>query len=302
MNKMMGTSLGSTSESPGCTPYESAEKPEGITIVVVSYRRMQALRYLLAGLLTQDMQNIQWELILVNNSSQVNLKPSLFSRIGRLLRRFPQVRVLNSSYNWGPGIRYALATAAQYKTILFIDDDIYPVHPQFLARMYSAFRKLNPVDILTCWADLWVEWDDNHLSTVSMGFLTPEINELTEVDYCGTGISMLNKRVLLCPEMLDISPEYKFADTAWFPWIPNIVYGSRKFYFPSFDMLKYHKEKKRGALCQKDGYEKFIFSARKSMLNLGYQPVLGRSEPQQLDQGSPEQRAIQILPIVTRPW
>lgn len=298
----MDTQSRSNSELQGTARYEPAEKPEGITIVVVSYQRMDALRCLLRGLLEQDMQGVRFELILVNNSAKHNLSSSLFSRTGRLLRRFTQLRILNSSYNWGPGIRYAIATAAQYKTILFIDDDIYPIHPQFLVNMYTAFKKLNPFDILTCWADLWVDWNDDHLSTVSMNFLTPEIKELTEVDYCGTGISMLNKKTLLCPEMLDILPEYKFADTAWFPWIPNIVYGSRKFFFPSCGMLKLHKERKKGALYAQEDYEKFIFTARKSMLRQGYKPVLSRLLQKKWVEGTPEYSAVERLSVVDRPW
>jgi hypothetical protein len=168
--------------------------------------------------------------------------------------------------------------------------------------MYDAFKKLDSIDILTCWADLWVHWNDVHLSMVSIGFTTHEINELTEVDYCGTGISMFNKKILLCAEMLDIPEEFKFADTAWFPWIPNVVHGSRKFYFPSYGMLKFHKERNKGALCQRKDYEKFIFSARKFMLRQGYRPVLSRLPERSFPQDSPEYFASKVLPIVTRTW
>jgi len=145
------------------------------------------------------------------------------------------------------------------------------------------------------------KYPKQHL-TVSMGFTTPEITGLTECDYCGTGISMLNKRILLHPDMLDIPLAYKFADTAWFPWIPAIVHGTRKYYFPSFGMLQFHKEQYRASISRRDGYEKFIFSARKAMLDRGYKPVLSRSPSQRWRAGSPEQYAAQTLPIVTWPW
>lgn len=278
------------------------EKSEGLSIVIVSFERLGALKILLKNLAKQELEGIDTELIIISNSPKVKITTSRFSALGRLLYKFHEPKVLNSSYNWGPGIRYAIATAAKYRTILFFDDDIYPINPSFIAKMYHTFKALRPTDILTCWADLWVEWTDDYLSTVSMGFKTPEITELTECDYCGTGISMFNKKILMHPDMLDIPLEYRFADTAWFPWIPSIVHGTRKYYFPSFGMLRFHKEQRRASLSRRDGYEKFIFSARRAMLERGYRPVLGKIEQRCWLNDSPEQVAARKLQVVTRSW
>lgn len=278
------------------------QKPDGISIVVVSYERLGALKKLLSGLLSQDFEGIDTEIIIVNNSHRVCIPSLRHSKISNLLRKFPQTKVINSSFNWGPGIRYCIATAASYRTILFFDDDIYPTHPAFVASMYRTFRSLNPADILTCWADLWVDWTNDSLSTVSMGFTSPQITELTECDYCGTGISMFDKRILMHPEMLDIPLEFKFADTAWFPWIPSIVHGTRKYYFPSYGMLMFHNEQLKSSLSRKEGYENFIFEARRNMLERGYQPVLERLQKKPWLQNSPAQIAAKVLPVLTRPW
>jgi glycosyltransferase involved in cell wall biosynthesis len=290
------------SDFPNLSSYPVSEKPAGITIVIVSYRRMNALAELLQGLLAQELDDTKVEVIIANNSQKINLRASYFSRLGRLLKQFHQLRIINSSYNWGPGIRYAIATMAQYRTILFFDDDIYPTSPNFVRNMYKTYLKLSEEDILTCWADLWVEWDDSHLSTVSMGFSDQTINQLTEVDYCGTGICMFNKKILLNPEMLEILPEFQFADTAWFPWIPTILYGSRKFFFPAFGMLKFHKEKHKGALHMQKDYEIFIFKARKFMLEHGYLPVLSRLPQNKWVEGSAEYFASTNIKVVKRPW
>ena len=278
------------------------EKHDGVSIVIVSYNRPSALKILLIQLLKQKLTGIKTELIIVNNSQGKIIKPSRLSILGRLLNKFDEPKILNSTYNWGPGIRYAIATASKYQTILFFDDDIYPIDPFFIRKLYNSFKSLRPHDILTCWADLWVNWDKNQLSTVSMNFSLPEITDITEVDYCGTGISMFNKNILMHPNMLNIPREYKFADTAWFPWIPNIIFGTRKYYFPSFRMLKFHKQKTLNALCKQDGYDDFIFLARNKMLDMGYKPVLSRSHSMKFKSGSPEERASKTIPIITRKW
>lgn len=287
---------------PGIESNIKGGRTEGISILILSYERMGALTRLLRGLLDQDLGGIETEIIIVNNSSRFRFGLSRFSKVGTLLRKFPDVKVLNSTYNWGPGIRYAVATASRYKTILFFDDDIYPVHRSFVASMYRTFKTLRDIDILTCWADLWLDWSDDCLTSVSMGFLTPEIADLIECDYCGTGISMLDKDILMCPEMLNIPPEYKFADTAWFPWIPFMVHGTRKYYFPSFGLLEFHKEKRRGALCGQEGYESFILASRKKMIRRGYRPVADRLKEEGRWEGSSEQAAAHCLEVVRRPW
>jgi len=278
------------------------EKPKGISIVVVSFERLGALKVLLDALIKQDYRGIPVELILVNNSPRYNLSKSLFSAVGRRIGKISDCKIVNSQFNWGPGIRYAMATTAAYQTLLFIDDDIFPTDYTFIADMYSEFMKLDEHDILTCWADLWVDWGEDFLTTASINFLSPEIKRLTECDYAGTGINMIRKRTLIHPDLLDIRPEFKFADTAWYPWLPTIIYGSHKYYYPSYNRLAFHKEKKIGSLCAREGYEQFIFSARKEMLALGYLPARSRMPNNTWVSGSPEEEAANTIPLVKRPW
>ena len=250
----------------------------------------------------QDFGDISTEVIIVNNSPRVCLSLSSFSRLGRLMKKFKDLKLVNSAYNWGPGIRYSIAAMAGYRTILFLDDDIYPVEGSVIPDMYRTFLELGEHDILTGWADLWVDWDETSLTTVSLGFSTEGIDRITEVDYAGTGLSMIDKRTLLQPEMLDFHPDFKFGDTGWFPWMPNIIHGSRKFYFPCAGRFSFHREKVKGMLSVRPNYEALIFNARRIMLEMGYQPVKKRLDGGIWQTGSPEEWAVTHLPHVTRPW
>src|SRR5688572_30292958 len=106
----------------------------GVSIVVLSHERLGALRALLESLLRQDTGGMPLELIVCNNSRSVELRASVFSRLGRLFRRFPDVKIFNSSHNWLCRIRYTLATLARHDVILFLDDDLIPVDPGFVRK------------------------------------------------------------------------------------------------------------------------------------------------------------------------
>ena len=72
----------------------------GVSIIVLSHNRLGALRALLESLLRQDLAGIPIELIVCNNAPDVSLRASRFSALGRLFRRFPDLKILNSSHNW----------------------------------------------------------------------------------------------------------------------------------------------------------------------------------------------------------
>ena len=54
----------------------------GVSIIVLSHKRLGALRALLESLLRQDLAGIPIELIVCNNSPDVSLRPSRFSGAG----------------------------------------------------------------------------------------------------------------------------------------------------------------------------------------------------------------------------
>ena len=275
---------------------------DGISIVVLSYERLEALAALLRGLLGQELGGLRCELLLWNNSRSVHLAPSASSEVGRLLAEFPDLKVFNSSHNWLCRVRYALATLARYETIFFIDDDLAPTDPRLIHDLHDALGKLRPVDIVSCWTALWTEWNDRALTKVRMGFTRPEPAELTECDYIGPGICMFRKRILFHPAMLDQGPEGARSDSSWFPWIAAMELGSRKYYLPTHGRLRVHAEHRHAALGDIPGFRTELYAAYKRMWRRGYRPVLGRTGAERVPDGSPERRAARSLPSETDLW
>ena len=284
-------------------PSSLHDQEGGITLIVLSYERQKGLAALLKSLLQQKLNGLNIELILCNNSPRVRLTMSSLSRTGRLLRKFDDVKVFNSMYNWHDSIRYNLATAARYETILFIDDDITLVDSSFIRYMFDTFLTLGVADILSCWNTLWVEWQDDYFSTVSMSFEIPEITEVTECDTCGTGISMFRKPVLLNQRVLEVATRPKFpkAYDMGFSLIAAVEYGSRRYYLPSYGMLKIHKQYTQGALSARSGHYDDRYALYKSLFNSGYEPVLSRLSAKS-SRDTPEWRAAQLLPAVKHQW
>jgi hypothetical protein len=273
----------------------------GVSLVLLSFERLAALRELLEALLDQELQGIRLEVLLGNNSPRVHLRPSAFSAIGRLLRRLPDVKIFNSSYNWLCRTRYALATLGRYDTILFLDDDLIPVHAGLVRQMLDVLETLRPVDILSCWTALWTHWDDQRLTKVRMGFLYPDTTVLTECDYVGPGISMFRKRLLLHPALLDLPEELHRSDSTWFPWLPAMELGSRKYYMPSHGMLRVHPESRKHALASLPSFRAEQYAAYRKMWKRGYMPVLA-TERHRGRTDSPEARAARTLPTEVDDW
>jgi hypothetical protein len=275
---------------------------DGVSVVVLSYERLTALHTLLRGLLAQELGGLRLELLLCNNSRSVHLEAFVSTGLGRLLSEFPDAKIFNSSHNWFCRVRYALATLARYDTIFFIDDDLSPTDAHLVRDMYDALGRLRPVDIVSCWTALWTEWNDRSLTTVRMGFTSPEPAELTECDYAGPGICMFRKRILLHPAMLDPGPEHLRSDSGWFPWVSAMELGSRKYYLPTHGRLRVHPEHQHAALGHAPGFRAELYAAYKRMWKRGYRPVLGRTGEQRVPDGSPERRAAESLPTETDLW
>ncbi len=270
----------------------------GVTIIVLTHDRPGALRALLAALLQQELGGMEFELLVCNNSSRSTVSDSPLTRTGRLLGRFKDVKVLNSSYNWLCRIRYSLATLARHDVIMFLDDDLTPVDPHLVARMASLLATLGPHDIVSCWTSLWTEWDDARLTKVRLGFLYPKPTVLTEVDYIGPGICMFNKQILMHPRIMNLKAEDHASDSGWFPWLTTLVHGTRKYYMPSYGMLRVHPESKIGGLTALKGFRKGQYAAFKRWWKLGYQPVLASPHAQD----SPEMTAAKELRAEVREW
>jgi len=269
------------------------ENHDGISIIVLSYERMRSLELMLSSLCEQDMSQIPFELILCNNSPRLQIKKSHFSRLGRVLRKFPDIRIINSSHNWSTDIRFSLATLAKNSKILFLDDDMILQNKKFIASMFQSYLKLDPVDILSCWNMLWAEWTENFFSAVSLTFKTPQITELTKSDVAGPGICMFNKHILTPNVLESVMPvKYHGADDMGFSLAAYLEHKSQAYYFPSYGMVEFHPQYQKKALDARVGRYKDLHALYKLMFKNGYVPVASRFS-KNID--SPEARALAIL-------
>ena len=167
----------------------------GLSIIVTSYQRMDALYANLTSLLNQNMRDLPSEIIVVNNAHQIDLRPGLLTKLGRLFRQHPEIKLLNSRYNWRVYLRYGMAYVANYDTVFFLDDDIHCLDSDIVHDMYQTLMSLEPYDIVSCWNMLWSKWTDSEHHHVSANLFDPELTELTKTDTCGPGISMFNRRL-----------------------------------------------------------------------------------------------------------
>lgn len=274
----------------------------GFTVIVLTYDRPRALRVLLQGLSTQQLSGADMELIVCNNAAGSRLAASPWTATGRLLRRFPDVKIMNSSHNWLCRVRYPLATLAKHDTIVFIDDDVVIADPHFLRYMYDAFATVRPIDVLSCWTALWTEWTDEHLKKVRMNFADPAPNEMTECDYAGPGLCIFDRRILIESGLLALAPELQRSDSTWFPWLTAMKLGTRKYYLPSHGRVTFHAEFSRHALTPSPGFRSEMYATYKKMWTRGYVPVLERKRAEPDFEHSREARAARTLPVETDRW
>lgn len=271
-------------------------------MIVISYDRPDALRTLLHGLAAQRLDDIRMELIICNNAKQVWLKQSPWTRVGRLLRQFPDVKIVNSSHNWLCRVRYPLTGLAQYDTIVFIDDDVIIKDERFLKYMYDSFASVRPIDILSCWTALWTEWSDNDLKKVRMNFRRAEPDSMVECDYVGPGLCIFDRRILIDSGLFVLPSEFHRSDSTWFPWLTSMRIGTRKYYLPSYGRLDFHEQNQRHSLMKAPGFRPGMYSLYKTIWKRGYVPVLERKRSEPDFERSPEVHAALNLPVETDPW
>ena len=284
---------------------DNRERPaRGLSLVVLTYNRPAALRSMLEHLIKQDLSGIDLELILWNNSSRHVLRRSVVTKTGRLLARFDNIKVINSSDNWESRARYGIATVAANDVVMFLDDDVLLLDRQFVQYMYRTFLGLRDVDILSCWNRLWVDWSDQHLDSVGVQFSEPTAAELTETDTVGSGISMFNKRILLSPRVMQ-EVTYPRVATAYdlaLPLIAALELGSRSYYLPSYGMLQFHRQWKKGAMMTRPGRNESRLRLHKLLLADGYIPVLAREEYPKEPHRVYAKRLARTLPVVRQAW
>lgn len=249
-------------------------------MVVLTYRRRKMLKRLIESLLDQQLGGLNLELIICNNAPNEIIQPSPFSGLGRLLRRVPDLKIINSSHNWKTDIRYLLAQGGKYETILFLDDDMVLKDKHFIADYYKVFMSLGKFDILSGFNELWTRWESDYLEFVSITFWTRGINDLIRCDICGPGICMFNKQILQSREMLEglISKEFPKADDMAFGPVAHMVWGSTVYYYPIHGRILFDEEvgTAEGRLYLVNDHLRQMYAFYKSLLANGYKPVLER--------------------------
>jgi glycosyltransferase involved in cell wall biosynthesis len=255
--------------------FERAKKSsneKGITLVITTYRRNSTLKTLLKSLLRQQL-NIPLELIIVNNYGNQRLKSSLFTSIGRQIRQFDDVKIHNLNTNQGCSIRYSIATFSHYETIMFLDDDIELLSSDFVQHMYEFHREKTKKDIISCWCAVFRD-DLNYCNTIGYNFENSD--KSNEVDLVGPGISMFDKSILQL-DIVDIPFKYRDVDNIWFSIIPTLLLGSKKYYFPSNNMLRFVKNNVH-AMFLRANMTELKNRATRELVDLGYRPLLMRMD------------------------
>lgn len=276
---------------------------QGITIIITTFERMNGLQALLQSLLKQNLRDLDLEIFICNNSCKNIIKKTTLTKLGRLLKKFKDVKIINSSHNWYSLIRYQIATLGKYSTIMFIDDDFIILDKNFIYDMYMAYKKLKPSDILSCHCKLWTNWTDNYLEDILMRNRTKEITEITQADIAGPGFSMFSKNIIMHPNILNLTPtEFPKAYDMTFSLEANKNFDSNVYYFPATGKLGQHADKIKHSLALTKNYEKDKFAVFKKYLQNGYEPVLSHLPQKKTVNTSPEQKAIKAIKPERHEW
>jgi len=295
----------SLDEAKLATPTLNAGQSD-LTIIVLTHQRADGLTALLEGLLTQSANGPAYELILVNNSPERILDGSSAGKLGKLINAFADCKVINNSHNWGTKARYSVTSLASNETILFLDDDLILLDEHFLGDMYAAFKDLKSVDILSCWNELWLEWEKDQLRSAALDFLTPGIDELILSDTVGPGIAMFKRNLLLNPKVLDVAmqrhQENPIVSDMGFSLAASMFEGSEKYYFPAYGRLAFHEEAHSGAIYQIPKRHQDLLALYKRLSREGYKPVMDRLAELPKNQAERASWAAETLPSKEYSW
>lgn len=258
-------------------------KQNGITIVILTYKRPDALCQLLRTLNAQQTGGIPLEIIVVNNDADTSLKKTGLTKTGRALKQFRDLKLFNSSYNWRDAIRYPVALAGRYETILFLDDDIILDSKTFIRYFYETFRGLQQQHgsaiIASGWCSLWKDWTDHVLIDCSMTFEQETPQEPVEVDVCGGGITMFQKDILYDKTVMDavMRPKRPAVYDMTFAIVSFMKRSARCFYVPMHGLLSFHDQRVTSALSKEINFYQDRYASFKDLLHAGYTPVLKRT-------------------------
>lgn len=242
----------------------------GISIVIVTYKRNHSLRILLRSILRQKLP-LPTEIILLNNDPETQIQiPQFLAFFVKIFYKIKHIKIVNFSQNYGCQIRFAFATMAKYDTILFLDDDIKLLDKNFVSHMHAELENFGEKDIISCWCARFKS-NKNYYETDGFSFET-NIKQPVELDLVGPGISMF-KKTLLTPELISIPPRYQPVDNVWFSLMSTILEDSKKYFVPCYKMLEFVQNDVNPMYAQ-EGVAEMKSIAIKELVKKGYQSVI----------------------------
>lgn len=273
----------------------------GLSIIVVTYRRMDAVQANLEALLRQDLGDIPSEIIVINNDPETVFRPSRWSKLGRLFRANPQIKLVNARNDWMSIIRWGMAFMARYDTVLTLDDDIVFQDDSIVKDMYETLMGLEMYDIVSCWNWIWTQWTETEYQHAQVTFWLPELTELTKTDTCGSGISMFNKELILdarAQRYLTFREMIPAGDMA-LGLLSNMLWHGTTYAMPMHGRVEFHPEFQKNALHVRPNFYPEITRLYKLMLRNGYKPLITRES---LADDSPEMKLIRRAEPTVYPW
>src|SRR5690606_20434983 len=120
---------------------------------------------------------------------------------------------------------------------------------------------LDPSDILSCWTTIWTDWSEDGFSTVSLTFMADDAPTPVEVDTVGPGISMFHRDTILHPEVFAeiVSPPFPKTDDMAFGITTSMKLGTRKYFMPSYNMVRIHRQSRIRALATRGGRDADLY-------------------------------------------
>jgi len=280
---------------------KTLENRPGLTIIVVTYRRIEALYASLDALLSQDLRGLRSELIVVNNDAEAHLRPSRWTKLGRLFRANSHIKLVNTRNDWMSIIRYGMVFMAEFDTVLTLDDDIIFMDQDIVCDMYQTLMGLQGHDIVSSWNTIWTKWTATELHYASASFWMPELTQLTKTDTCGSGISMFNKDLICGSDgwRYLLPRDHLATSDMALGLLSNLLWNGTTYAMPMFGRVDFHREFQKNALHRKPDFYPSRLAMYKQMLNHGYKPVITR-EPYADD--SPETLLIRQQEPKVRGW
>lgn len=114
-----------------------------ISAIVCTYNRKILLSYCIESLVNQDLQQVNYEIIIVDNNSTDDTKELIY----KFMSVYPNIKYILEKINSSSIARNTGTTNSSGKYITFLDDDS-KVPPNYLSKILSAFDEVKPTPVV----------------------------------------------------------------------------------------------------------------------------------------------------------